>query len=334
MSLSIFSSRAGRRGQRASGRFLALWSTCVAACFLATAGLNAWVDPLGRLGRNTLGIYHSAEFEYKVARLPTADFDGILIGSSKIANIDPAWISQAKLFNAAFSGALPEEIVLFLRANAAHLRNKFVVIGLDFFMFNEETKSIRGDTLIAPSVTDVLTYLLSIRSTYFSLQTLLKHARGERARMRVNGSRYIDDLIEGDRALAAPDYADKIDGILRSLYARYDFSHRRVALLRDLRGDLDRYGIKYQVILNPQNLVLLAAVERAGLRDKFDIYRRELTAVFPDLIDLSRSEFSTPVHFFNQSPFYFRPDVMRDMVSRALRSMERHSPGPVAEQKG
>ncbi len=311
---------------------MALWLAGVAASLLAIGTFNAWVDPLGRLGHNTLGIYHSAEFEYKVAQLPTAVFDGILIGSSKIANIDPEWIPQARLFNAAFSGALPEEILLFLRANVVHLREKFVVIGLDFFMFNKRTKSIRGDTLISPSATGVLTYLLSMRSTYFSLQTLLKHERGERARIKVNGARYIDDLIEEDQALTAPDYGNKIKDILRSLYDRYDFSYRRVGLMRELRQLMEGHGIAYAVMLNPQNDSLIAAVRRAGLGDAFDTYRRELKSAFPDLVDLSQNELSAPEHFFYQSAFYFRPAVMRNMVSRALQAMGDRRQGRAVEE--
>ncbi len=318
MSLSISSSRAQVATRWTGGRFLALWSAVVAAALLATGALNVWVDPLGRLGRNTLGIYHSAEFEYKVAQLPAAVFDGILIGSSKIGNIDPDWISRAKLFNAAFSGALPEEMLLLLRANAAPLRGKFVVVGLDFFMFNERTKSIRGDTLVAPTATDVLAYVLSLRSTYFSLQTLMKHARGERALIKVNGARYIDDLLEEDRRLAAPDYGDKIAEILRSLYDRYEFSQRRVEAMRALRRFFESEGIAYAVMLNPQNATLIAATRAAGYGDAFDAYRREMRAVFSDLVDLSVSELSAPAHFFHQSPFYFRTPVMQDMVGRAL----------------
>ena len=156
MSLSISNFSAGVSGRPVGARFLLFWVPCVLAMLLIIGVFNAWVDPLGRLGRNTLGIYHSAEFEYKVTRLPNAVFDGILIGSSKIANIDPEWISRKKLFNASFSGALPEEMFLFLRANRKNLTNKFVVIGFDFFMFNERTKSQRGSELISPSGADIL----------------------------------------------------------------------------------------------------------------------------------------------------------------------------------
>lgn len=329
MNLSISNSSAGISGKPVGTRFLLFWAASVAVMLLGIGVFNAWVDPLGRLGRNTLGIYHSAEFEYKVTRLPAAVFDGVLIGSSKIANIDPEWISRKKLFNAAFSGALPEEMFLFLRANREHLRGKFVVIGFDFFMFNERTKSKRGAELISPSGTDILSYLLSMRSSYFSLQTLLKYARGERAKIKVNGARYINDLIEEDQSLTAPDYGEKIPAILRSLYGQYDFSYRRVGRMHALRQLLERYGIAYKVILNPQNKVLIAALEGAGLRDAFDTYRGELRSVFPDLIDLSQSELSMPEHFFHQSPFYFRPAVMRDMVGRALQAMD--DAGPVEE---
>jgi len=333
MSLSISNSSAGISGRPVGARFLLLWATCVVAMLLAIGVFNAWIDPLGRLGRNTLGIYHSAEFEYKVTRLPYAIFDGVLIGSSKIANIDPEWISQKKLFNAAFSGALPEEMFLFLHANRENLKKKFIVIGFDFFMFNERTKSKRGAELISPSGTDILGYLLSMRSSYFSLQTLLKFARGERAKIKVNGARYINDLIEKDQSLIAPDYGEKIPTILRSLYGQYDFSYRRVSRMRELRQLLERHGITYKVILNPQNELLIAALESAGLRGAFDTYRTELRSVFPNLIDLSQSELSAPEHFFHQSPFYFRPAVMRDMVVRALLAIDDSREGLPAEGK-
>ena len=150
--------------------------------------------------------------------------------------------------------------------------------------------------------------------------------------MKVNGARYIDDLIEGDRALTAPDYGNKIKDILRSLYDRYDFSYRRVGLMRELRQFLESHEIAYAVMLNPQNDSLIVAVRRAGLGDAFDTYRRELRSVFPNLVDLSRGEWSSPEHFFHQSAFYFRPAVMRNMVSRALEAMGDHRQGRAVKE--
>ena len=213
-----------RRYERIHTRFQAKVGLLIASILLCIGGFNAWVDPLGRLGTNTLGLYHSAEFEYKVNNLRTAQFDGILVGSSKIGNIDPRWFDSHRLFNAAFSGAMPEEMDSLLRVNTQSLVGKFVIVGLDFFMFNTHNPATRLAAKSAAPGHAALAYVFSLRATYFALQTLIKSATGQIARLQANGARNIQDLIAEDARLSGPDYGEKIEAILGSLYTEYEFS--------------------------------------------------------------------------------------------------------------
>lgn len=307
-----------RSASRFGRRFLAVWTICVLGSLAAVGVVNAVVDPLGRLGHNRLGIYHSAEFEFKVARISVGDFDGIMMGSSKTANLDPALFPQTRIFNAAFGGALPEEMYLLLQANARHLRGKYVILCMDFFMFSERSQSIRGATLVAPDAEAILKYVLSLRTLYFSAQTVYLHGRGVPSQLLGNGARRIDDMLLENAQMSTVNYGDKVQGLVTALYEHYVFSERRIKILRQIRTLLEANGIRYQVVINPDNRQAIAALRAAGLGSDFERYHREIRGVFPDVLDYSEGRYSGEDSFFRASPFYFTIEVGRTMIDEAL----------------
>lgn len=302
-----------------SASFVTLWAVCLCVVLGGVATVNALIDPLNRLGFNRLGIFHSAEFEYKLARLPVAKFDAILIGASTIANINPDQFTETVIFNAGFSGALPEEMALFIRANKVYLKGKLVIMGLDFFMFNERNKSSRGGSLVSPSVDAMLKYMVSLKTMYLSTQTVMEYAKGRPPRIMGNGARRIDDLLAGDRAYDTPHYGEHTENIVRALLTQYEFSSRRIAELDGLRDWARSEGIGLQVMTNPQNHEVTHAMRQAGYDASYMLYKSELRRVFPDMLDYS-DEFSGDSYFFRTNSMYFNEATMRLMVDRALKT--------------
>ena len=112
-----------------------------------SAVTNWLVDPFGKLGRNEIGIYSSSERDAKPQMIHVYPHGGIVVGSSRVTYIDPSSIDRNRLFNAGFSEAMPLE---FLKLFA--VKQRLVVVALDFTMFNERNYPVRKDAFagIAP----------------------------------------------------------------------------------------------------------------------------------------------------------------------------------------
>ena len=67
--------------------------------------------------------------------------------------------------------------------------------------------------------------------------------------------------------------------------------------------------------------MLLKQIYAQRLGPHFERYRHALREAFPNLLDLSVSDFSAPSYFFNQSPFYFRQSVMKHATNAAIASI-------------
>ena len=86
----------------------------VALFLLSIFLINYFIDPLSYIRANTSYTYFSTERNLKPKMLEVKQYDGLIMGSSKVAYIHPEDINiDDKILNASFSGALPEEILLF-----------------------------------------------------------------------------------------------------------------------------------------------------------------------------------------------------------------------------
>ena len=96
-------------------RCLIIQFAIAAVIVLAVGALNWAVDPFGLFGNNRHGFFFSSERQIKQGLTSLDDRSGIVMGSSKVAEIDPDLIAATTLLNSAWSGALPEEMLYFLR---------------------------------------------------------------------------------------------------------------------------------------------------------------------------------------------------------------------------
>src|SRR5688572_18603577 len=63
-------------------------------------GLNWWIDPFNRLGRNWIGVYSASERDAKIAMIEARSPAGVILGSSKTTYIPPAALDRPGFFNA------------------------------------------------------------------------------------------------------------------------------------------------------------------------------------------------------------------------------------------
>jgi len=93
------------------------------------------VDPYNELGNNKIGIFFSTDRQAKSA-ISKYKHNAILIGSSRTLQIPPSQLNCYVFYNASFGEATVEEMFYYLEKYA--IEEEFVLIGLDFYMFNEQ----------------------------------------------------------------------------------------------------------------------------------------------------------------------------------------------------
>lgn len=278
---------------------------------------NAAIDPFGRLGFNRLGIFVSSEREAKAAMIHTVPHDTLLLGSSKVAYIDPNTISDHTVFNAAFPSALPEEIRDFLKFHAA--TEPTVIIGLDFYMFNERAHPMRP-TIFKPSFPIMANaeYLLSLPVLKSSIKTVWDSAiRHEQPFISPAGNRNAAPMLARNDTMAKPDFAPVISTLLDTDYRDVAYSTARLEILRQIKALAEERGSRLIVFLNPQSTDLTRALA-PHTRAMVERYRADMRAVFPDVRDFTDSRFSEANAFFRFDPYHYLPTVGTEMINEAL----------------
>jgi hypothetical protein len=208
------------------------------AYFILAPLVNYHVDPFGYWGTNRWAYYYSSEREIKRALVRRNHYDGIVMGSSKVANMHTGEILGYRVLNAAWSAGLPEEFCYFLNETDPSVR--FVAIGLDLFMFNEDGFPFKEPDAYNPD-RRMLDYLISPRLLRRSLQTIRKRIQGAPPRIRPDGSRNYDDGYDADKS-----FSDEkaLQIVQTTFYDGYRFSERRLAKLREIRDHCRRKKIR------------------------------------------------------------------------------------------
>ena len=73
---------------------LFIWLIAVLGSTGFVAGFNVAVDPFGYFGTNRIGYYFSSEREFKYSIVKSYDYNAIILGDSRIAFTDPAYIAR------------------------------------------------------------------------------------------------------------------------------------------------------------------------------------------------------------------------------------------------
>ena len=295
-------------------KYLAIAVLTCLALLTSAVGVNWFVDPDNLFGNNWTGLYVDNDRSAKRRLVKAHSHDAILIGSSKVATIDPDDLRGHRFFNASMVGVVPEEFFFFLRDHTDGVRH--VVLGLDFYMFNErESPFVESDTDVPRGAVDGLSYLFGINILKASVATLYKWLSGESPRMLGNGQRNPDFKIRADRIFDAPEYAKILKYLDESHYHDYRYSTRRLAVLQDIRKLMAERGIRLTVFINPLNEKVLQMLKGKPEWQLFIRFRRDVASIFPGVLDLSESQWSASENFYFSDPWHYRHNVGAAMVN-------------------
>ena len=296
--------------------------------------LNWIVDPFGRFGLNRVGLFFGSEREAAYGMVPHAEYDGIILGSSKATEIQPSDLLGTRLLNTAWSAALPEEMLYFLRDRFDPYRaGRYVVIGFDFFMFNEFSLPFVGESKFTDDWADqALEYLLSLPIAGKSLGALWRAFREEPPDILPSGARNTAEHVAENPGLAIS-YGRVLEALRGKVWANYQFSQRRVEVLAEIKSLMERECTPTVVFLSPLHPEVRALIVEMQLEDHFEQFRAAVGRLFPDVIDLTASEWSQAEDFYRDDPFHYLPKTGADFFTRALQPQIVRAAQRVCPQK-
>ncbi len=276
-------------------RYILSFVLACAASVLAIAALNWAIDPFNVLGRNSLGIHADTERTAKARAVTTFPYDGLILGSSVIANVDPAHIRGGRFFNAAFGSAVPEEYLWFLDN---YLKpGKTVLLTIDFSMVNKGYFNLIYDSrkLKEAFNPDPYRYLLSANVALDSLMTAISAIRGKKPAIREDGGR--PEPLTGSPDLRALADIPPVP-IGRGRYKNFTYAPERIEIMQSVRRILEARGARFAVILTPLHSAVRRSLEEMGLSRHLDRLRSDLKAVLgPCFLDYSAGPYGEPENY-------------------------------------
>ena len=282
--------------------------------FLCVA-LNFFIDPYNRFGMNTMGVYISAEREFKVTEISSFEPEWVLLGNSKSAMIDVTGVADDKVFNAGFGSASIEEMVQFIKEHIPN-NNVKLVIGLDILQYSAGRPSAQPYFYVN-TFDNVTQYLFSLKSLEYCGKTIGKYVRNKPKTLFENGSynaiRWFEhrDVEDENRA------AEEIKRIQQSYLDKPGYSKEMMKGYRELARIIEEKGLKAIYYLHPIHEEVMEFVKSKKHED-LKLWIAEIKTVFPEVINLSESEYSKSSCFFKTDPIHYYPKVGAEILKLIL----------------
>jgi hypothetical protein len=289
----------------------------------ATALLNWAMDPFGRFGRPAAGYYFETERDIKQGLVRHRQFDGLLMGSSKVAEWQPALITSHRVINAAWSAAVPEEIEYFLRD--VQPRAAFIALGLDLFMFNGNGyPRVDASPFRAFDPATLSTHLLSLEMLQRGLYVRDQELARRRPWVLGDGARNTVADEAADR-LKPRDNTEVLERMRGRIYGQFRFDEGRFEHLRRVKAWTADHCVALVAFLNPMSAPVLSLLPHIGADDDLARFRAGMREVFPDVIDLTMT-LSDEDHYWRADPDHYYPSV-GTMIFNAYVAPRLHAAG-------
>ncbi len=289
-----------------SARRFVILALGLAGGLVVTIGLfNYLVDPYGLFGWNRLGIYISAEREFKSTQVQRYPHDALVVGNSRMAMIPVADLKGFKFFNAGLGGGTAEEAYYFLRRFAHH--QKLVILGVE--LGEGDPASFKGDIFAPPTLTDILNNLLSLKTVEYSVRTIYSHFAGVPGTLRTDGSfdakPWFDRWDKPDPAHLALEVQN-----LGRLYWGYRGDRKLpMTCYSKIAECMRERGITCIVVIPPLYEAVASRLRDASAVSRYEDWRSRLQAIFPLVVDLSVSPYCAEENFFKSDPMHFKPEA-------------------------
>lgn len=277
-----------------------LFAVIFVACLLSIALFNIIIDPLGLLGTPAMrGInlnkiaLSSHERLHKAAELVRKKPENIFIGSSRTqVGLDPEHylqITGKPAYNTAFVGANMYEIQRYFQHALHNQPNlKQVIVGIDFFSFNEfkkNTPDFDDSRLEKSSITlkDFIGTALTVDGIKLSVRTLKSNFKdpNEQKEYEPNGMRWNgnQETLENAKDIFIGTVQDYLTS--DELYRSYSLSVAQLDRLKKLKAVCDERNIKLIIFISPSHALQWESIYAAGLWPTFEQWKRDVCQIHP-----------------------------------------------------
>lgn len=306
-------------------RFLIVLGTFTGALVGLSALLTWTVDPYGALGHNSVGIYASSERDAKPPLMRAMDPDTVLVGSSIVGYIDPSALGP-QVFNAAFSAAMPEEIVNFLRHQVDP--GTRVVVGLDAHMMNSHAYPLQPDTYATPpTASDLLAYVFGLRPAWAAIEALAASALGRPPSLLPNGQRDTRERMRRHDDLEAPEHGRWLSYLETHHFADFHYDPARLDALYDLHQVAKDKKLELYVFINPLSAPVRDLIARLPAAEAVERFRADVQEALPGAVDLSYApDLADTDLFFRFDPFHYLPQTGQRVLRRVMARAPVHRP--------
>lgn len=293
--------------------------------------LNLIIDPFNRYGNNRLGVYISAERECKSAYVQRFPHDALLLGNSREVRIPPAQLAGFRFFNAAFSGATPEEIYYFLQRFA--WRQRLVIFAVDLGAHDPAER--RGDIFAPKGLTSALDNLLNLQTTGYSIRTICEALSPHPEPIGPDGLMPAANWIrDADRDNPAKE-AFAIKSLQHAWVGYHCPPLAQMSFFVKISECLRQRGIPCVVVIPPTHEAVARVAQSESAAQEVAAWKRQLGVIFPHVIDLSFSSYNAATNFYRSDPVHFRAEVgvrlmNQEVLPLAARILRETAPPPVA----
>jgi hypothetical protein len=261
---------------------------------LGIAGFNALVDPYGVLNSPNLSVTEEKVLKgkghtrlFKAIDIKRIEPVTIFLGTSRTERgLDPkhpVFADDQPAYNLALPGANQYEVMRYFEhaiANQPDLER--VVLGVDFFMFNEFnvnkpdfSEHRLEKTRITP--TDLFNTTFSIDAVRSSLLTVVSNV----GNFGSESYRYDGAWIDSDHQNSEKTLKRMLAADLRETYDNYRLSPTALNHLKELIKICRQKNIEVKVFISPSHATQWEAIRASGLWSTFEQWKREIVKITP-----------------------------------------------------
>ncbi|HWX20988.1 MAG TPA: hypothetical protein VN578_13895 [Candidatus Binatia bacterium] len=275
--------------------------------------LNYLVDPYNRFGLNRLGVYISADREFKATEVRRYPHNALLVGNSRMGVVQPEQLNGFRFFNGAFAGATAEEAYYFI----AHFARTQELVILSVDPGAGDPAELKGDIFGPASCTAILNNLFNLQTVEYSFRTISEHLAGIPDPMRADGSTDMAFWLktaDQDR----PAYRDWQLELLKRGYATSltNVTKAGMSSYKRIRQCLQERRILCVVWVPPLHEAIAQHLQtQPAVAAAYQHWKQELKAIFPYVVDLSGSSYCAHENFFGSDPAHFRAEAGARMLN-------------------
>jgi hypothetical protein len=287
-------------------RFVTLALGVAGALVVAIGLFNYLVDPYGLYGHNHLGIYISAEREFKASQVKRYPHDALLVGNSRMAMIPVQGLKDLRFFNAGLGGGTAEEAYYFLY-HFAH-NQKLVILGIE--LGQGDPFPLQGDIFAPRTLTYVLNNLLNLKTVEYSVRTIYSHFTGVPVTLRADGSFDAKPWFDRWEKPDPAHLAFVVEKLGQGYWHYTGNSKQPMTFYSKIADILRERGITCVVVVPPLYEAVAGRLRDPSTVAKYQGWRARLKAIFPLVVDLSVSPtYCAEANFFKDDPVHFKPEV-------------------------